>query len=437
MSGTDWSPKVARAMHEFSQAAPIPPTLDASRRAQPRPQRGRVPAALIAAALVVTGVVGTVAVLSRDSATPSAPVTVEVHHSQYLARWDAQLDCATPVDNGVRSVVIDTWSDRSGRRWRTQMTYPDGTTHDVILEGSVIYPTAQFVRGEQPDTALGCEGPDGEPYILAAGPGPFFTLSMTAEVNDSERPNLRAYSDSGSLIEPFAADSRNRSTQLWEQQTTGYAGYGNSVEFPMTQVTRWWVDATDATTVTEHTFTNSVATLGSATQTETLVVDESVIVSDDTFSTVGYENLGPIPRPNSGEPGSETTVLASPTLFDSGAALIVWVYSQATPAQVDFIRNAILQTGIVAPDGLQYLDASASLAEAQRVLAADPESLARFTESNISTMFLLFPADASTFDTERWRTEFSALPLVVDIYGSTDDAAVLSAPWPRSTTSAG
>lgn len=130
-------------------------------------------------------------------------------------------------------------------------------------------------------------------------------------------------------------------------------------------------------------------------------------------------------------------MLASPTLFDSGAALIVWVYSQATPEQVDLIRNAILQTGIVAPDGLRYLDASASLAEAQRVLAADPETLALLNESNISTMFLLFPADASTFEIERWRSEFSALPLVVDIYGSTDDAAVLSSPWPRSTTSGG
>lgn len=259
------------------------------------PQRGRVPAALVAAALAVAGLVGTVAVLSRDAATPSGPVTVQVHHSQYIASWDAQLDCATPIADGVRSVVIDTWSDRAGRRWRTKMTYPDGTTHDLILEGSAIYPTAQFVRGEQPDSALGCEGPGGEPYILLAGPGPFLNLSMTAEVTESERQNIRIYSDSGSLIDPVATDSRGRSTQLWEQQITGYAGYGNSTEFPLTQVTRWWVDATDATTVTEHTFTNSVATLGSATQTETLVVDESVIVSDDTFSTVGYENLGPIP----------------------------------------------------------------------------------------------------------------------------------------------
>ena len=94
-----------------------PPTLDSSDRTLTR-QRGKRPVALIAAALVVVGAVGTVAVLSRETTapsgpaptTPSGPGMVEVHHSQYLASWDAQLDCATPLDDGsaVRSVVIDT-----------------------------------------------------------------------------------------------------------------------------------------------------------------------------------------------------------------------------------------------------------------------------------------------------------------------------------------
>ena len=317
------------------------------------------------------------------------------------------------------------------------MTYPDGTTHDVVLEGSAIYPTAQYVRGEQPDSALGCVGPGGEPYVLAAGPGPFFTLSTTAETTDAERPFIRIHSDSGALVDPTATDSRGRSTELWEQQVTGYAGYGNSVEFPLTQVTRWWVDAEDGATVTEHTFSNTVATLGSATQTETLVVDESLVVSDEMFSTVGYENLGSTPQPNMSEPGSETTVQAIPTLFDSGASLIVWVNFQAVPEQVELIRSAILQSGTVTSDGLQYLDASASLAEAQRVLADDPGGLSLLNESNISTMFVLFPADVSTFDTELWRTEFSALPMVVDVYAPTDDAPYLSSRGSTTQTTAG
>ena len=115
----------------------------------------------------------------------------------------------------------------------------------------------------------------------------------------------------------------------------------------------------------------------------------------------------------------EPTVPAEPSIFDSGTSLIVWVHWEATPEQVQYIRNAILATGAVTPAELKYLDAAATFAEAQRIFADDPATLAYF-KSHISTSFRLFPADPA-FDPEQWRSEFAALPLVVDVAAPTDE----------------
>lgn len=116
----------------------------------------------------------------------------------------------------------------------------------------------------------------------------------------------------------------------------------------------------------------------------------------------------------------ESTAPAAPSLFDSGTSLIVWVNAQAAPEQLQFIRNAIIATGVVTSDELEYLDAAATFAEASRVLADDPLALALLNESNVSTAFHLFPADPA-FDADQWRVQFQALPMVVLVEAPTDE----------------
>jgi len=120
----------------------------------------------------------------------------------------------------------------------------------------------------------------------------------------------------------------------------------------------------------------------------------------------------------------EPTLPAEPSVFDSGASLIVWVDWQATPEQVRFIRDAILGTGVVAPAELEYLDAAASLAEAERIFADDLETLA-LLKPQISTAFRLFPVDPA-FDAEQWRRQFEALPFVLDVAAPTDELIAMA-----------
>jgi len=196
------------------------------------------------------------------------------------------------------SAMIDTWADRTGRCRRNQVTYPDGSTHDWLLQGSAIYPTAQFERGERLDSMLGCVGPGNDPFVLVAGHDIFFTLTLAPELAADERPFVRLYDDVATLVAPDAADSKGRPSQKWEQRVAGMAGYGSVADQPVRQVTKWWVDAVDGTTVNERTCSNTVDTLGTATQTETLMLDETIAVGDDLFATDGYLAIGTSPRPD-------------------------------------------------------------------------------------------------------------------------------------------
>lgn len=445
MSNNSWSPQVARAMREFGEAAPLPPSLgDVRARPTPAPQR-RMAVPIAAALLVVAGVVGTFAVLARDAATPASGSPLMVQHLRYEVSWDAQLECDTPMENpaAYQSVVIDTWSDRTGRQWRQQLTYPDGTTRDVILRGSAVYPTEQFERGEVRDSALGCVSADDDPYILVAGPSLPYFVTLAPELSPDERPYVRLYNDDGSVADVEALDSQGRPSQRWTLRVGGTAGYNELAQFPVTQVTTWWVDPIDGETVLQRTVTQDVETLGAGSRTETLVLQETITAPDDLFATNGFTEVGTTPRPELDDEGTETTVITTASLFDTGAAMIIWVAPGASADQLELIRGEILRSGVVDAGGLRYLDADASLAEAQRALA-DDGGVELLDESNVPTMFQLFPADPGTFDPEQWRESLLALPNVLRVDTPDDEqpnivppppgAADSSLPTPDTTT---
>ncbi len=329
MNEPPWSPEVARAMHEFANAAPIPPP--ASRVGERRtPTRRRpIAASLIAAAIALAGIVGTIAFVTRDSGTKVGTTDFTVRHEQYAVSLTAQLECDTPIDSAgaFDTMTIDTWSDRAGRQWRSQVTYPDGTTHDTIVRGSIIYPVEQFERGDRRDRSMGCVGPDAEPFTLAAADSSFFTLTLTPELAPDELPYVRLYNQVGALVDVNGTDSRGRAAREWELRTAGSAGYGNNANLPLQQVTRWFVDPTDGTTVNERTFTNTVETMGTATLTETLVVAEDIAATSELFSTAGHRALGgtrrpdpPSTGPEMSAPASQTTVATTPSSSDGDCA---------------------------------------------------------------------------------------------------------------------
>jgi cell division transport system permease protein len=82
--------------------------------------------------------------------------------------------------------------------------------------------------------------------------------------------------------------------------------------------------------------------------------------------------------------------------WSGGVELIVYVQNDASPEQIQVIRDALeSQPNVIDVDRLEYLDVDASLAEAQRLFAGDPETLQLLTAENIPTQFKVVPTDTS------------------------------------------
>ena len=78
--------------------------------------------------------------------------------------------------------------------------------------------------------------------------------------------------------------------------------------------------------------------------------------------------------------------------WSGGVELIVYVDHDATPEQVQLIRDALSSTpDVIDVSKLEYLDVNASMAEAQRLFAGDPETMQLLTVDNIPTQFKVVP----------------------------------------------
>lgn len=338
---TNWSPQVARAMHELSNASPAPPSVSDLDHHSPPPPNGTPTWLTVAAAvIVVAAVAGLVALVGRDEPTPvngpgtTTPGLVQVRHDVYRVDVTSALTCPQPFDTtaGYMPYTVETWSDRDGRQWRTSTTYANGQVVDEVVTGSAIYPTGHFVRGEQPtDVRVGCTGPADEPFPLVAdmfsGSG-YFALDVGSELID-ERAYVNLFADIAERSPGDHVDSMGRPSQLWEQRTDGFAGYGNAADRPLVQVQQWFVDPTDGSTVTERQFTNTVDGLGTATVRGTLMSSESITVPADVFDTTGYRPMQTFPRPDllTNPPGETTPSTTSvppqldPELVPEGSVL--------------------------------------------------------------------------------------------------------------------
>ena len=410
MTDRNWSPEVARAMHELNDAAPLPPSADSLHYRTVPQARPRRAVSVAAAALVLAGAAGTWAVVARDDATPAGGDAIEVHHAIYEVSITGTLECSAPIytTGTFDTAVVETWADRSGRQWRSQITYPDGTTYDSIYQGSAIYPSAAFERGTLNQRRLGCVNEAGNEYTLAALSGALFSLTILDEVTPDERQFVQTYEDIGTLVDTGVLDNLGRTTNTWEYRISGLGGYDATATWPIEQQTAWWVTADG--TVTQRSYTETTETIGTATETQTLVSEETIIVSPEVFSTDGYRSLGGTERPEPPSGGPESTVGTAASPFDSGAAMIVYVRPGAIAEQVELVRSAIVQSAAVGAAGLVYLDAAAALAEAQRVYG--DATLGELDPSMVPTMFQLFPTGELAPELAQ---EFMGLPNVIAV----------------------
>lgn len=103
--------------------------------------------------------------------------------------------------------------------------------------------------------------------------------------------------------------------------------------------------------------------------------------------------------------------------WSGGVKMILYVENDASPEQLAVIREALESTpDIVDVPQLQYLDVQQSLAEAQRLFAADPETLQLLNDQNIPTQFKVVPApEASAALLQQLSAGFEKLPKVQEV----------------------
>lgn len=364
------------------------------RRQFPRARQPRMALTLLAAASILATAVGVALVVrSNESASVGGPPMIDVHHSRIEVTLAAQLECETQIDttDTFATMVIDSYSDRGGRQWRTQVTYPDGSTVDFIARGSAVYPTGAFQRGDYRGSDLGCISSEGERLTLVSEPyrgGSFFALDLLGELSPDEIPYVRPLREMSSRVDGDRVDSRGRPSQLWEYRNEGGTmSFGSVQDVDVTQISTWWVDPSDSETVTEQRYSTTVETLGSATQTLTLVFNESIDVPVDFFDTTGYEVLETSPRPDlHGSPTDDTIATTSTiaAVVDGEAQLPQYLgrlaaFSESEGAVITEVLNRSVQDCMV-EQGFEYepVVVEPSDATVEDVLYPTPEELAAY-----------------------------------------------------------
>ncbi len=103
--------------------------------------------------------------------------------------------------------------------------------------------------------------------------------------------------------------------------------------------------------------------------------------------------------------------------WSGGVELIVYVENGASPENVTVIREALESTpDVIDVTRLQYLDVPASLIEAQRLFAGDPETLQLITAENIPTQFKVVPVEGTSAALLQQLSEgFRKLPKVYSV----------------------
>jgi hypothetical protein len=252
--------------------------------------------AIVAVGLVVLGPDDRGAVVAAGRQGGAAGITVEYERSEYVQTGDPACPPPEATDpTSFDTAVFESWGDRTGKRWRLRVTYPDGATRDVIALGSPYYPTELFTRGDPRGAALGC----GSAILLSEpGQGDFFALDPMDELpGDGTRTSVRRYDDVGQRVDGTHADSRGRPADLWRQVIDGFDGAHRGLH----QVEEWFVDAGSGDVLEEGRRT-TVEGAGTVSSRMTRLESGTRTVPADHFDTDGFVSVGGRPMPSGRQP---------------------------------------------------------------------------------------------------------------------------------------
>lgn len=314
---TKWSAAVARAMHELEAATPSAPPWESMQLVPSHPEHSRRRAPLLVGAMVAlaaSGLAGLVVLRGDQPERSSAPAGATMHHVRVTYSLTSDLTCDEFPSAETSTAEIELFADRAGRRWRTSVAASDGATADLILAGSYVYPTARWERGVAVELSANCPMQDGDNLLVWSGPtSPPSLLNVAAELGSDEAPFVSTHGELGVDLGREEADALGRPGHLWEQRIDGFLTWPTNPQLPITQVTRWWVDPADGTTVLQRQFTYTLEGLGEVVETETLVEDVAVALDETVFATDGFRPGEVEPRPSLPGPDGPGPLETAPT----------------------------------------------------------------------------------------------------------------------------
>ncbi len=292
--------RIRRVIRVIGEASPEPPSLLSHQLSSGRDDAasGRWGWVAVAAVtfIVVGGIVGVATLLLRGLGNqlppPVAPLTTEpagtsaipVLHELFEYTQSAELTCegGELTESGeFDSMTIEVWADFESRRFRQQVTYPDGSTRDVIALGHPSLPRESYARGEARGRRVECSTAG----LLLFDPTD--TIGVLLFNSPIEEPGAMGYAELGTLAAGEHTDSRGRPADLYQEVTEGFSGDGSGTDQPISQVTEWYVDPT-GDGLLEVTFSQTSDGIVTFSQTTTLITQDEVSVEASLFDTEGY-----------------------------------------------------------------------------------------------------------------------------------------------------
>jgi len=297
--------RIRSVVRAIAEASPEPPPVPAGQLTSTATNRNvRRKGALVSAGLAFVGVLAVVGVMLFlrgqgteviSTTTPPAEATIAlipVLHQVYEYRQSAELSTTCGEGQAVESegfdtLTIEVWADLENRRFRQQVTYPDGSTHDVIALGHPSLPSSSYARGESKLKRATCAGGTGgnDPGFLLFNPTE--NLGVLLFNSPFEEPGAMGYAELGTLIAGVDTDSQGRPATLYRETIEGTTGNGSGAEHAIKQATEWYVDQKSGDLL-EVAFNQTIEGIAAVGQTTTLVTEEEVRVENSLFDTTGY-----------------------------------------------------------------------------------------------------------------------------------------------------
>jgi hypothetical protein len=300
---------------------------------------------------------------------------LQVEHLVFEYSQQAELVCegGTAAKTGSFDTMrLEVWADRGAQRWRQQVTYPDGSTRDLVAVGTPWSPDRSFSQGKLSGGEAKCVfGPDELPYTLMAEPGQgpgVFSLDPLDQVPlitdggpEDGSPQVVGYRELGTLVPGDHVDSQGRPGDLYRQRIEGFTKVEGK-EHPLVQVTEWLVDPVTGG-VLEVTFEETSEPIGTVHTQATRIGSNMVTVDESSFDTDGYVLIWDAAS-------TTTTTLAA----QAGRVTVFFRPGDLTDNEWQLFRVTIdtIEPGIT----FETTDETTARTQAETYLEDDPDTLA-------------------------------------------------------------